>query len=182
MRRKLGIALLFVGAAALALLAGVLVGQRQASPEAAPNIPAAAAAQLWATTLNDPAGRPQALARWRGKVLVLNFWATWCPPCREEMPAFSRLQTRFGADRVQFVGIALDSAQSVADFQQQTPVVYPLLIASPATTELARRLGNASLALPYTLVLDAAGAVRHRRLGALSEAELAALIEPLISP
>lgn len=180
--KKIGIALLLVTAAVAALLAGIVAGKRQAAPEAVVEAPAAATAQLFATTLNDPAGRPQALAQWRGKVLVVNFWAAWCPPCREEMPAFSRLQKEFGANSVQFVGIALDSAQSVNEFQQQTPVVYPLLIASPATTELARQLGNPSLALPYTLVLDAAGKVRHTRLGGLQEAELAALIKPLLSP
>lgn len=167
-------------AALIALAAGVYVGlesRQERSPE--PSIAPAAIARLFATRLNDSAGQPQAFAQWQGKTLVINFWATWCPPCREEMPAFSRLQSKYAANGVQFVGIALDTAEQVTTFAQQSPVSYPLLIADSAGAELTRQLGNAQMALPYTLLLDAGGEVRFTRLGRVSEQELERLLQKI---
>jgi peroxiredoxin len=92
------------------------------------------------------------------------------------MPAFSRLQTKYGANGVQFVGIALDTADNVKTFSQQQPVSYPLLIADSESTELTRELGNSRLALPYTLVLGPRGDVQLVRLGRIAEQELEALL------
>ena len=167
-------------ASLIALAAGVYVGlesRQERSPE--PSIAPAAIARLFATQLNDSASRPQAFAQWRGKTLVINFWATWCPPCREEMPAFSRLQSKYAANGVQFVGIALDTAEQVTTFAQQYPVSYPLLIADSAGAEMTRQLGNAQMALPYTLLLDAGGEVRFTRLGRVSEQELERLLQKI---
>ena len=167
-------------AALIALAAGVYVGlesRQERSPEL--SIAPDAIARLFATQLNDSASRPQAFAQWRGKTLVINFWATWCPPCREEMPAFSRLQSKYAATGVQFVGIALDTAEQVTTFAQQYPVSYPLLIADSAGAELTRQLGNAQMALPYTLLLDAGGKVRFTRLGRVSEQELERLLQKI---
>lgn len=139
-------------------------------------IPADAASALFASTLPDSEGRLQPLDQWRGKTLVINFWAAWCPPCRDEMPGFARLQGKYGDDGVQFVGIALDSADNVRDFVAQTPVNYPLLLGNEAgqesASELARAIGNRTLALPYTLIVDAGGSARFARLGYIAEEEL----------
>ncbi|OJW49329.1 MAG: hypothetical protein BGO63_08605 [Candidatus Accumulibacter sp. 66-26] len=159
--------------AAAALAAGIYAGLRQEAQNQAPDITPEHVARLFATQLDDPTGKPQPFAQWQGKTLVVNFWATWCPPCREEMPAFSRMQSKYAANGVQFVGIALDNADSVRDYARQFPVSYPLLIGGPDGGELARQLGNARLALPYTLLLDPSGKPRFARLGALSEQELA---------
>ena len=78
--------------------------------------------------LTDLNGQPQSLGQWRGKVLIVNYWATWCPPCREEMPGFSRLQDKYRDKGVQFVGISIDTADKIIEFQKTTPVTYPLLI------------------------------------------------------
>lgn len=159
-------------AAAIALLAGIYAGQQSGKEERPPPIAAEAVDQLFATRLDDSAGKMQALAQWQGKTLVVNFWATWCPPCRDEMPAFSRLQDKYAANGVQFVGIALDDPDSVRDYARQFPGSYPLLIGGGSGAELARQLGNPRLALPYTLILAPSGEPRFARLGALSETEL----------
>lgn len=139
-------------------------------------IPEKAIAQLFATRLNDSDGRPQSISQWRGKTLVVNFWATWCPPCREEMPAFSRLQARYAVSGIQFVGIALDTPENVAAYRKQVPVSYPLLLAESEGMELTQQLGNSRLALPYTLVLGPDEKVSLVRLGKLPEQELDELL------
>jgi thiol-disulfide isomerase/thioredoxin len=172
--------LLFAGVAAamIALVAGVYLGA-VLTPTVTPleaSLSDGAIARLFATRLDDSSGKAQAIAQWQGKTLVINFWATWCPPCREEMPAFSRLQTKYAGNGVQFVGIALDTADNVRKFSQQLTVSYPLLIADSQGSELTRQLGNASLALPYTVVIGPTGDVRLARLGRVAEHELDALL------
>ncbi|WP_291983470.1 TlpA disulfide reductase family protein [Candidatus Accumulibacter sp. ACC005] len=161
-------------AAIIALLAAIYNATQHSSTvqRAFAAVPPDAVAHLFATTLDDENGLPQPLSQWRGKTLVVNFWATWCPPCREEMPAFSRLQRAYAANGVQFVGIALDSADSVRDFSERHPVAYPLLMGGAKGVELAGQFGNSSLSLPYTIVLDQDGAGRLLRLGPLAESEL----------
>jgi len=161
-------------AAVVALLAAIYtVAQRSDTfQQAFAMLPADVVAHFFASTLEDESGVPQALSQWRGKTLVVNFWATWCPPCREEMPAFSRLQQIYTAKGVQFVGIALDSADSVRAFSERFPMSYPLLIGAAKGVELAGQFGNSTLSLPYTVVLDREGAGRLLRLGPLSEDEL----------
>ena len=163
-----------VAAAMIALAAGVYIATkaRQTQPALADGI----VAQLFATRLDDSNAQSQAIAQWQGKTLVINFWASWCPPCREEMPEFSRLQSKYAEKGVQFVGIALDTADNVSRFSQQQAVNYPLLIGGALGTELSRQLGNDRLALPYTVVLGPAGDVRLARLGRVSERELDALL------
>lgn len=161
-----------------ALSTGVYLGQQDPRPP--PQDSAALATEnidaLFASTLRDTNGEAQALAQWRGKTLVVNFWASWCPPCREEMPGFSRLQLKHAANGVQFVGIALDSEENVKAFAKDFPVAYPLLLGGEAGTDLARRLGDTRLALPYTVLLGPAGETRLLRAGGLAERELDALL------
>lgn len=135
---------------------------------------------VWAAALPDLAGSSQPLGQWRGKVLVLNFWAPWCPPCRREIPGFIRLQQRYGAQGVQFVGVALDSPGKVVAYADATGINYPLLLGEAAAVELARAAGNGSGGLPYTLVLDRQGNPVANHTGALDETRLQALLEPLL--
>src|SRR5690348_27336 len=115
--------------------------------------------------LPDLHGQQQALAQWRGKVLVVNFWATWCAPCREEMPEFVAVQARDGPKGVQFVGIAVDDPDKVRTFAQDIGLNYPTLIGGYGAIELSRTLGNDLAALPFTIVLDRQGRVVHTQLG-----------------
>jgi len=122
---------------------------------------------LFAARMPDLTGSPTSLAQWRGKVLVVNFWATWCVPCREEIPDFVRLQAEFGGKGVQFVGIAADQVDKVKQFSDELKVNYPLLIGNYAALDLAKRVGNRISALPFTVVLDRNGRLIHRQLGIL---------------
>ena len=128
----------------------------------------------------DLQGAPTSLGQWHGKVLVVNFWATWCAPCREEIPGFVRLQDEFGPRGVQFVGIAADQQEKVAQFVSEFKVNYPQLVANYAALDLARRAGDRIEALPYTLVLDRDGTLVHRELGVLEVAKLRAIFGKLL--
>ncbi len=124
----------------------------------------------------DPDGRAQIPGQWRGKVLVVNFWATWCEPCRKEIPALIRVQARNVSKGVQIVGIAVDSADKVRQFAIEYRIGYPLVIGSMAVIDLTRKLGNKAAGLPYTVVLDRSGRVIKTHLGGISEVELESAI------
>ena len=155
-----------------AAAAGYLVSHEQ---QVFPSDPIAAK-QLLALTLSDASGNTQSLRQWQGKLLVVNFWATWCPPCREEMPGFSRLQRKFSGNGVQFVGIGIDSADKIHEFSVQSPVAYPLLVGSPGLMEIVGQLGNNAGGLPYTVVFGRDGTLRETRLGVWKEADLENLL------
>jgi thiol-disulfide isomerase/thioredoxin len=102
----------------------------------------------------------------------VNFWATWCPPCRKEIPAFSAMSTKYRDKGVQFVGISIDTADNVRNFQTANAVSYPLVIASPSVVGLTEALGNTSQALPFTVIVTREGRIGLVKLGTLSEDEL----------
>lgn len=160
-----------LGALALGIAVYLLLDKTNA-PQQANAIPPQSTEPLFQTHLLDANGKPQPPTNWRGKTLVVNFWASWCQPCREEMPAFSRLQQKYAGNNVQFIGIAVDNARNVADFSKATPVNYPLLIAETEGSELMRQLGNTKLGLPYTIVINRHGKATFAHLGRLSEKQL----------
>ena len=135
-----------------------------------------AVAELLRTSLPDPDGVPQSLAQWRGKLLIVNFWATWCEPCRQEVPALVRIQATFAPKGVQIVGIALDSAAKVRDFAKEYGINYALVVGGMETIDLTRKLGNTAAALPYTVVIDPSGKIIATRLGGITEQELKSVI------
>jgi thiol-disulfide isomerase/thioredoxin len=130
--------------------------------------------------LPDLQGQQQALSQWRGKVLVVNFWATWCAPCREEMPEFVAAQARDGPKGVQFVGIAVDAPDKVRTFAQEVKLNYPALIGGYGAIELSKTLGNELAALPFTIIVDRQGRVAHTQLGPLKRATLDGLLTRLL--
>lgn len=138
-------------------------------------------AAVLALVLPDAEGRQQALAQWRGKVLVVNFWATWCAPCREEMPRFVAAQARDGAKGVQFVGIAVDDAGKVRSYIKEVGLNYPALIGGYGAIELSKTLGNDLAALPFTIVVDRQGRVAHTQLGPVNAARLDELLGRLLA-
>ena len=103
---------------------------------------AAAPASVLDVGFNDLAGQPQRLDAWQGKLVVLNFWATWCPPCLKEMPAFVRLQQKYGEQGLQFVGIALDTREEVAKFVAEHGIDFPILAGEEDVAMYMQRLGN----------------------------------------
>lgn len=168
----LGLALL---AAAISYRLGVLGESAETVTAVAPTIP------IHDLLLTDIKGQIQSLGQWRGKVLVVNYWATWCHPCREEMPGFSRLQDKYRDNGVQFVGISIDDAAKIIEFQEETSVNYPLLIGNMSTMKNSADLGNSRQALPFTAVFDSNGKLAMIKLGRWAEADLERELLGLIS-
>jgi thiol-disulfide isomerase/thioredoxin len=121
--------------AALALATGMWFGH---SRSVATSVEAAPVTPLLGITLPDPDGKDQAIAQWKGKILVVNFWATWCAPCREEMPMFMRLQEAQRGKGVQFVGIAVDNVDKVRQYASDLKLNYPTLIGGFGAMELSK--------------------------------------------
>lgn len=142
--------------------------------------PADAAKVLLAASLADLDGKMQPLAQWRGKVMVVNFWATWCPPCLKEIPEFVRMQQRFGDQGVQFLGLAIDDRAKVASFVAQHGMNYPVLIAEKEGLTLARNAGNRLGGLPFTVIIDKHGRTARVELGVLDEKKLVPMLEALL--
>ena len=167
---------LFAAIAAVALAAGLHFGRERTTTAPQP----AATAALAGLALPDPQGNEQRLDQWRGKVVVVNFWATWCAPCREEMPEFMKAQTEHGPKGLQFVGIAVDQADKVAQFAKEIGLNYPTLVGGFGAMELSKTLGNSLMALPFTVVLDRKGAVAHTQLGVLKPDKLESIVRQLL--
>ena len=122
----------------------------------------------------------QAIGQWKGKVLVVNFWATWCAPCREEMPEFVKAQRELGEKGLQFVGIAIDQPDKVQEFAAEIGLNYPTLIGGYGAIELSKTLGNRLGALPFTIIVDRSGRVAHTQLGPLRDETLRSIVGHLL--
>lgn len=150
-----------------ALVAGIAAGIWRYLPEPAPRAD-------WFFLLEAPnaAGEKQRLADHRGRITVVNFWATWCPPCIEEMPELARFHTELAASGVKVIGIAVDSPSSVREFLAQRPVSYPSFTLGATGSELARRLGAPADALPFTALITENGEVARQKMGKITGEEL----------
>ncbi|BBL72536.1 TlpA family protein disulfide reductase [Methylogaea oryzae] len=158
----------------LALGAGVFFQQRLATPrQEAPVV-------LPAAELIDLDGRPQRLDGWPGKLVLVNFWATWCEPCREEIPVLNRLQQQYGGQGLQIVGIAIDEPEAVGQFQATVPLAYPSLLAPEQGIALMERLGNRFGVLPYTVIFDRNGLAVLRHPGAITQEEAEKALAPML--
>jgi peroxiredoxin len=131
-------------------------------------------------TLKDLESKEQHSGQWKGKVLLINFWATWCPPCLEEMPGFIELQETYASRGFQVLGIAIDELQAVKSFRDTLGVNYPILIGDSDAIALSSNLGNHFGALPYSLLVDRDGRIRYIRPGALPKAALDAELSKLL--
>ncbi len=129
----------------------------------------------------DLDGKPRSLKEWQGKVLIVNFWATWCPPCLEEMPEFQQLQTEFGPKGLQFIGILTDDeADAARDFLKSKPLNYPVLDGSVGGRLWTEKLGNTAGVLPVSAVFDPQGNLVHTELGKFTREEIIEKIKPWI--
>lgn len=161
-----------LGAAAL----GAAVGWRRVAPSDAAD---GAVTLLLAQSMPDPTGAPFDFRRFAGQALIINFWATWCPPCIEEMPELSDLNREMSPRSVQMVGIGIDSAAKIAEFASRHPVSYPLVVAGMGGTELGRQFGNTAGALPFTVLVNRRGGIAHRILGRVDIIRLRAMAQDL---
>ena len=166
-----------IAALAVAWAAGLAgCGQEPAAPPDS----AAGGAEVLRAAYPDLEGKIRALGQWRGKVLVVNFWATWCPPCREEIPQFVALQRDWGGRGLQFVGVAIDTREKVKPYAKAVAMNYPVLLADAGSLDLMKALGNPSGGLPFTVIVDREGEVVRRELGGLDRPKLEALLAPLL--
>ena len=118
--------------------------------------------------LPDLAGKIHNISEWDGKVTVLNFWATWCPPCKRELPAFVELQRLYGEQGVQFVGVAIDTKEQVIAYADNVGITYPTLLGEVKAIEVSRSFGNRLDALPYTVIINRKGDIALVQRGELT--------------
>lgn len=162
--------LLYAGVAGAAALAGAGLGLWKWRTGGAAGDDAAV---LWPMNFDTPAGTSLAMQSLRGKPLVLNFWATWCPPCIEELPLLDAFFRQNSAKGWQVVGLAIDQPSAVRKFLERTPVGFPVALGGLGGTELGHALGNLAGGLPFTVVISSAGDVLQRKMGRLTPADLA---------
>lgn len=130
--------------------------------------------------LPDPDGGLRTLSEWSGKVVVVNFWATWCAPCREEMPLLAQLQRDYGASGLQVVGLAMDDMAAVRQFATEFAIEFPLLVGQEAVMKITRSYGNRIGALPYTAVLDRTGHLAYLKAGIIADEALRSVLTGLL--
>jgi thiol-disulfide isomerase/thioredoxin len=172
-------ALIAIGATAVvAAGAGVALAMRHLpplqplSPRPDPDPAAPDLAAQMALPFDDADGAPRRLADWKGLVLVVNFWATWCPPCVAEMPDLQRIQAEYAGRGAALVGVGIDSAIRIREFRDRHAIGFPLLVAGMGGSDLGRALGNRAGVLPYTVLLSRGGAIVERHTGVVPPAAL----------
>ncbi len=181
---------LILGAGGLAAIGVAGYGAWRASSHGAPKAnqavssrvaqaPDAGAREFFESSMPDLQGQAIALARFSGKPLLVNFWATWCAPCVEEMPHLDALAKQ--TPEVQFVGIGIDTAANIQKFVDKVPVSYQLLVAGPAGIALCRALGNSAGGLPFTVLFDAKGSTFDAILGEVKPDDLRSRIARLVA-
>jgi thiol-disulfide isomerase/thioredoxin len=171
----------------LSTAGGVFTGLRgghwtnEAAAAADPNgsVPTYAPERLFLTQFLGIDGKITSLSGYRGRPMLLNFWASWCAPCVKEMPALSVLNRKYGPVGVQFVGVGVDSAANVNQFLRRVRVDYPIYVAGGGGVDLARALGDQIGGLPYTVLIDSAGRIRWVQLGGINPAQVAAALDQL---
>jgi len=131
-------------------------------------------------SLPDLEGKMRNIKEWDNKVLVINFWATWCPPCRKEMPAFIELQEQYGEQGLQFIGVAIDTPDAVTDFSDTYGINYPMMVGELEAIEIGKKYGNRFGALPYTVITDRSGKIVFVQRGELLKETAENTIKPLL--
>jgi thiol-disulfide isomerase/thioredoxin len=173
-RRKM----LYAGAALAAAGAGATWAWWRRRPETLlPDAMAEVMTQFWGMSLDTPQGQRLELARLRGQPLVVNFWATWCAPCVEELPMLNAFYRENAAKGWQVVGIAVDHLVSVQKFLQRLPLDFPVVLSGAAGLDLSVQFGNQARGLPFTVLVGADGVILNRKIGKLSQTDLAEWLE-----
>jgi thiol-disulfide isomerase/thioredoxin len=171
---------LYISVGILALAAGASVAWWQSKAQAATTAATASSAPaLWASSFKDVDGKGHPLAAFQGKPLVVNFWATWCEPCKEEIPEFEA-SSKALAGRANFVGIAIDNAAAVREFTKTIGVSYPILLGEQDALDLAKSEGNRLGVLPFTVIYGKDGKKVLVHVGRLTRDKLDGYLAPLV--
>lgn len=174
------IAALFVLATIMGLAAGYWTSQwLNTSPDTVSSI-AISNGDVVDFELPNPEGKRYSLSKWRGKVVLVNFWASWCAPCREEIPLLVDVQKRYGRQGLQIIGVAIDERDSVVDFRNDIPMNYPTLIGQDDAIAVMERLGNRFGTLPFSVTINRTGQVATRKLGVYQRPELESLLKSML--
>ena len=131
-------------------------------------------------SMADVEGEMHNISKFDGKVMIVNFWATWCPPCRREIPAFIALQEKYQSQGFVIVGVALDSQQAAIDYVDPMGINYPILVSETEGIAVSQAYGNQLSVLPYTVVVDRKGIIRHAFAREITLAEAEKLIKPYL--
>ena len=177
--------LLYAGIALVSLAAGIFSAQWLGGGDSTtPPTPASTAIGVpehrLDFTLQDLNDQPRQLSEWDGKVVLLNFWATWCPPCRKEMPDFIELREEIGEQGFEVIGVALDRAGPVQNFIDEIGVEYPILLAEQEGITIMLRYGNQLATLPYSVIIDQSGQVVEAFRKEVNKQQLLTIIKPLL--
>jgi thiol-disulfide isomerase/thioredoxin len=166
--------MLYGGVAAAAGLAGASAAWWRFQPrDVLAGEPERAAESFWQLSFDTPDGKTLSISSFRGKIVLVNFWATWCPPCVEELPLLDYFYQENKDKNIQVVGLAVDQPSAVRTWLQSKPLNFPVGMAGLAGTELSKSLGNQTGGLPFTVVFGASGQLLHRKLGKVSPEDLA---------
>jgi thiol-disulfide isomerase/thioredoxin len=128
--------------------------------------------------LPDADGKPRRLSEWDGRVVLVNFWATWCGPCRQEMPLLDRVGTDWAGKDLQVIGVAMDDAAAVRDFLKDYPVAYPILVEASASADPSLLFGDTRGVLPYSVLIGRDGRLLDQRMGSFTQDSLNAWLQP----
>ena len=129
---------------------------------------------------SDLNGDLVSLKKWEAKLTVINFWGTWCPPCKEEMPLLSRLSEKFKSKNVQFIGVALDDLKAISSFLETHPVAFPILWGASDVSLFMSELGNNFGSLPFTVVIDSQDTILFTQLGEVEEEAFSKELEKFV--
>jgi peroxiredoxin len=171
-----------LGAGALGFGLYQWIGGNGESSGAMADAPSQLTETLPSVTMPDPQGEQRSLDEWAGDILVINFWGTWCAPCREEVPLLVDLQADYEDEDVTVIGIALDRAEPVRRFSEEYGINYPLLVGEDEALTALEAFGSGTLGLPHTFVVDRDGNIVNFHLGLIEPADVEGLLAPALGP
>ena len=160
---------LLLGAGAAAAVAGVGLSLWRFEPKAVANVQSH---PVWSQQFENPAGAVLSMGSFKGQPLLLNFWATWCPPCIEELPMINAFWRENAPNGHQVVALAIDQPSAVRRFLERQPLAFPVGLAGLEGTNLAKLLGNAAGGLPFTVFFNSNGSIWRQKMGQLTQADL----------